>query len=107
MAVSFCGVMAISFSKPTSNSDTADTYLRVLGIILAFVTSWFFAGCYAINRKLKEINVSVILFFTGLMGLVTATTLLLTESIMNGSEIRTFSMGTYGMLLLICCLDFV
>jgi hypothetical protein len=94
MAVSFGGVLAITFSKPPAPEGAAepeDSSTRYYGIALAFCVAWFFAGCNVINRYLKNLHFSMVLFFHALCGLVLASTFIVVEHFITGNPFRTYT----------------
>ena len=112
MLLCFLGVMGIAFSKPTEVDDDGvaiviDNNNRLYGIALIIFTAWLFAGCGVINRFLKNLHFSTVLFFHGAFGLILITTYILMEHWITGDPFRTYTGAQYGWLLLCCCFDFL
>lgn len=72
MGLCFIGVVAIASSKDAGHIVETDSTRKVTGVVIAFVTSWFYAGCNVLNRKLKNIHFSILGFFHPLTGFVLA-----------------------------------
>lgn len=77
MILCFIGVAAIASSKGSNGAESNSQSTKLLGITIAFVTAWFYAGCNVLNRKLKEVHFTVLGFFHPLTGLVISMALLL------------------------------
>lgn len=77
MILCFIGVAAIASSKGSNGAESNSESTKLLGITIAFVTAWFYAGCNVLNRKLKEVHFTVLGFFHPLTGLIISMGLLL------------------------------
>ena len=106
MVLCFCGVMSIAFSKPAS-SQASDSSTRLQGIAVAFVLSWFFATCNVLNRVLKSVHYTVVLFYHALIGIALAATVILGEHWITGNDFRIYTWSQYGTILLCCSFDFI
>lgn len=111
MIICFGGVLAITFSKHSETTDTDEiddgSSTRLYGIALAFAIAWFFAGCGVLNRSLKNLHFSMVLFYHAATGIVLAVTFILLEHWITGNPFRIYTARQYGMILACCVFDFL
>ncbi len=107
MVIGFLGVVGITLSKPDSGSTTYSESTRLTGIVLAFTLSWVYSATCVFNRRLKDVNFAVVLFYHSIFGFCAATLLILGEKLITGSPFRFYTFEQYGYLLLCCMFDWL
>lgn len=92
MVFGFLGVVGITLSKPASTNTTYSESTRLTGIILTVVLSWVYSATCVFNRKLKEVNFAVVLFYHSIFGMTAATTMIIGEKIVTGNPFRIYTL---------------
>ena len=59
---------------------------------MAFTGAWTFAVCSVFNRKLKEIDYTVLMVYHGLIGGTLASVFIIIEGIIMGGDFRFYTM---------------
>ena len=75
--------------------------------MLAFVLAWLYAACSVLNRTLKEVHVSVIMFFHACFGITFSLTLLFANVWISGTELQIYTKRQYGIMVLASLCDYV
>ena len=75
------------------------------GIFLVFCAAWGFAGINVWNRKLKDVNASVILFLNAVICFILCAVCLIVEAVIKGG-FRIHSPLDYAYLLLTSAVDY-
>jgi drug/metabolite transporter (DMT)-like permease len=106
MVLCFCGVMSIALSKPAT-LEASDSSTRLQGIAVAFTLSWFFASCNVLNRVLKNVHYTVVLFYHALIGIALAVMVILGEHWIMGNDFRIYTWRQNAIILMCCTFDFI
>jgi drug/metabolite transporter (DMT)-like permease len=111
MVICFCGVLAITFSKPEAPEGAVavveeSSSTRYYGIALAFAIAWLFAACNVINRYLKRLHFAMVLFYHALCGICLASIFILGEHFITGNPFRIYTASQYKTIALCCFFDF-
>jgi len=85
MGICFCGVLIVAYSKSGAAGPNSDPTMQIVGIILGFISAWFYASTCVMNRALKDVHFSIIGFYHPLTGLVVSLSNALLWTIINGS----------------------
>ena len=72
MAICFAGVMMIAFSRGQQEQHVTSGYPKIVGVLLAFCTAWFYAATSIMNRRLKDVHFTVLGFWHPVVGFVFA-----------------------------------
>ena len=107
MVIGFLGVVGITLSKPESSSSTYSESTRLTGIVLAFIMSWVYSTVCVINRRLKDVNFAIVLFYHSIFGICASTVIIIGEKLITGNPFRIHTIEQYGYLLLCCIFDWV
>ena len=68
MFAGFIGVILISSFQSSKNIDFSNTLgMNTLGVILTFFVAWKQAASNVVNRKLKEVNFLIPIFYQALI----------------------------------------
>ena len=92
-------------SKKDAASSNYESAELIVGYILMFVCSWVIAACTVLCRALKEINIAVIMFWHGVMGLSIAIICIGIDYAVNrvgsgeGLQLFNYSKEVYLLLL--------
>ena len=92
MAIGFLGVVEITLSKPSSSSSTYSESTRLTGILIAFTLSWVYSATCVFNRRLKDVNFAVVLFYHSIFGMSAATLLIISEKLITGNPFRIYTL---------------
>lgn len=92
MVIGFLGVVGITLSKPDTSSTTYSESTRMTGIVLAFICSWVYSATCVFNRRLKDVNFAVVLFYHSIFGMCAATIIILGEKIITGNPFRIYTL---------------
>jgi drug/metabolite transporter (DMT)-like permease len=92
MAIGFLGVVGITLSKPSSSSSTYSESTRLTGILIAFTLSWVYSATCVFNRRLKDVNFAVVLFYHSIFGMSAATLLIISEKLITGNPFRIYTL---------------
>lgn len=106
MLVCFLSVVGIALSK--SDDATLNTYdpeTRSTGIIICCVLAWVFAATCVFNRRLKDVNFAVVLFYHSIFGFTASALYIITEKLITGIPFRIYTGRQYGYLFLSCIFD--
>jgi drug/metabolite transporter (DMT)-like permease len=99
MLLCFFGVCGIGLSSvlgkenspelgETTESEANFDNFIVLGLMLVFAAAWSFSVNCVLNRTLKEISFSVVMFYHGLIGVVLTIMFISGDMVVNGSDFR-------------------
>lgn len=97
MVLCFVGVIIIVCGKPLNSSNTeldeaeGGFGTRLIGIGIAFTMSWTYAATSVLNRALKEINFSIVLFYHAIIGTSLAIAYILLEHWISGNPFRVYT----------------
>ena len=63
----------------------------MFGVLIAFIMSWFYAGCNVINRKLKDVHFAVLGFYHPVLGIILYSSYILIDYFLffNGLKIHS------------------
>jgi len=92
MLIGFLGVIGITLSKPESSSKTYSESTRLTGILLAFILSWTYSAAMVFNRRLKDVNFAIVLFYHSIFGTCAATGIILGEKLFTGNAFRIYTL---------------
>ena len=92
----------ILVGEETEEDETP--FNRTLGVVLSICAAWAFAVAAVYNRKLKDIPVSVVMFYHGLIGMIAAGLYLVVETIYL-REFRTYTWKVFGLMTISMILD--
>ena len=107
MVCCFGGMVTITLSGAKSDERNYTTESLMLGYSLVFLCSWIYAGNCVLNRALKQVHHSIIMFYHGLLGLSVATVVVLSESMIlaksesdyQGMRILNYEGNLYWIIL--------
>jgi drug/metabolite transporter (DMT)-like permease len=91
MVIGFLGVVGITLSKPDTSGTTYSESTRLTGIVLAFALSWVYSATCVFNRRLKDVNFAVVLFYHSIFGMCAATLMILVEKLITGNPFRIYT----------------
>jgi len=92
MVIGFLGVVGITLSKPESSNSTYSESTRLTGISLAFILSWVYSATCVFNRRLKDVNFAVVLFYHSIFGTCVATVIILGVKLFTGNAFRIYTL---------------
>jgi len=107
MSISFAGVFGIAFGGNQSVGEKEEWPDMGFGIVIGVLTSILFATGNVINRTVKEIDVSVVLFYHTLIGTSGAFVAVLTYCLCTGTPFLTNSLDGWLLIGLGGLCDFV
>jgi len=99
MSLCFVGVCGIGIStvlkkdnspelvEESESESNFDNFI-ILGMVLVFAAAWSFSVNCVLNRTLKEISFSVVMFYHGLIGVLLTMLAISSDMYVNGSEFR-------------------
>jgi multisubunit Na+/H+ antiporter MnhE subunit len=89
MIVCFLGVFGLVFLKTeTTGTTTYDPEDRTTGLLISFTLSWVFAATICFNRRLKNVNFAVVLFYHSIFGITLSSAYITIEKIISGTAFR-------------------
>jgi len=105
VTITFSGVNADDKEEKEVEDDMArkvSTGTLIFGYVLIFLASWTQATNQVLNRALKSLQTSVVIFYHGLMGDIGTIIVMLTYAQFSGKglTIATYSGHQYLLLLL-------
>lgn len=107
MIISFGGVMTIAFANPdAAGGEDGENLTKIIGICMALAAAWLFAASNVINRYLKNMHFSMVLFYHALCGVILASSAILIEKLVTGNPFRVYTANQYKNMLFCCCFDF-
>ena len=107
MLLCFIGVVAVTASKHSNSLNFGESNSAfIFGCLIVFVNSWCLATINVCNRKLKEVDVTIIVFWHLLIGLTLGSLYYLYINLAEGYVFELHSASVYGWLIFMCVLDF-
>lgn len=104
MAVSYAGILGMVLNKPPHEaSSTEDT--NIYGFVLALLLALLMGLCAVLNRKLKNVHYSVVMFYHAMCGTCMAVFMITIGYFISGSPIRIYTSRQYWLLLFCCACD--
>ena len=103
MAVSYAGILGIALNKPKHEASTdAPEDTNVSGFVLALCIAFLFGFCGVLNRKLKNVHYSIVMYYHAMCGFCMAVSMITIGYLITGSPLRIYTARQY-LLLLFCC----
>ena len=88
MCICFGAIFLIGKSQPkVEDADNIYDH-RLFGVILAIGVALFGAGCKVLNRSMRNVPTTLIMFYHGLIGMLATAVYILVESAISDSGIR-------------------
>lgn len=84
--------------------DTLSRAVEIFGFVLMMINSWVYAFNCILNRALKSVNSSVIIFMSGCFGFMLTTCIILVEHVLisgltRGIRAFNYNKTQYGLLV--------
>ena len=100
--------IASSASEPmVATEDKFTSEERLAGIILAFVLAWMYASCAVLNRTLKDIHFTVIMFFHAIFGMLLSLAIIFGGILLTGEKFQVYTQRQYGIMVLASLFDLI
>ena len=116
MLICFGGMLTITLYGSSNASEEADDDAEqasrskkevILGYCIIFVASWVYASNCVLNRGLKTVHHSIVMFWHGMCGLILAALAVFTEAaVKNDEPVRFFHFDQQIYLLMIAGVAF-
>jgi drug/metabolite transporter (DMT)-like permease len=100
MVLCIACVIGISLGKSEEVGDKPQEYNMFFGVIMGVISSWVFAITFTLNRRIKDIHFSVILFWHAVIGFTGSLAIVLILWMINGNP--PFHYTSQGWLWLNC-----
>ena len=78
---------------------------KFAGVFIALLAAWFLAFYNVMDKKLKNIDHTQLMFFEAIIGIIGFSVYILIEGLAKGNEFRTYSAHKYGLIMSACLLD--
>lgn len=106
MAVSYAGILGIVLNKPPHEaSPDAPEDTKVSAYVLALFVAVLLGLCAVLNRKLKNVHYSVVMFYHAMCGFCMAVCMVTIGYLITGSPFRVYTARQYSLLLFCCVCD--
>ena len=91
MVLGFIGVVGIILSKNQDNFTTYDPSTRLTGLTISFIVAWVFSATCVFNRKLRDVNFAVVLFYHSIFGFTVSSLYIFIEWLVTDTGLRLIS----------------
>ena len=102
MAASYGGIIGILLSKPQTSHAEGTNYL---GIILTLAMAIILGLLNVLNRKLKNVHYTVVMYYHAMCGFCMAVLVIAIGYHISGSPLRIYTSRQYLLLFFCCCCD--
>jgi drug/metabolite transporter (DMT)-like permease len=88
MVLGFMGVVGIILSKNHDNFTTYDPSTRLTGLLISFTLAWVFSATCVFNRRLRNVNFAVVLFYHSIFGFTMSLLYIFIEWLVTDTGLR-------------------